>query len=64
MEEKQLVHLDSGKREGRMRLRVGLCGAVGRAAGRVTRKRARVTCVVCQELAEEQPVDMFGRGSE
>ena len=38
-EEKEPVHLDCGKREGRMRLRVGLCGAVGRAAGRVTRKR-------------------------
>ena len=64
MEEKQPVHLDSGKREGRMRLRVGLCGAVGRAAGRVTGMRARVTCVVCMERAEEHPADMFRRGSK
>ena len=59
--EEVLVALrDSGKRTKR-NLRVGVCGAVGRKAGRMTRRTDRVSCVLCIDQGREHQVPMLQR---
>ena len=59
-EEVLVAHRDSGKRTKR-NLRVGVCGAVGRKAGRMTRRADRVRCVLCIDQGREHQVLMLQR---
>ena len=60
--EDEMVHRDTGKRT-KSKLRVGVCGAVGQKAGRMTRKVDRVSCELCIEGQRTHPVPMLQRRS-